>query len=128
MKKLEWHLGITVLIYFPLDIPSLSVNNQEIVGFFGEMTTIHCSHNSGGESRWCRMDSYCVTESWRSANPSASRITVNSSVPNVFIVTMSGLTKEDSGWYVCERGDLQMPVHLTVTERATTSERLSKHF
>lgn len=125
MKKVEWHLGITVLIYFPLDIPSLSVNNQEILGFYGENTTINCSYNNDGESKWCRMGSYCVTES---RSPGGSRITVNSSVPNVFIVTMSGLTMEDSGWYSCERGDLQMPVHLTVTKRPTTSEQLSKQF
>lgn len=127
MKKVEWHLGITVLIYFPLDIPSLSVNNQEIRGFYREMTTINCSYDNSGESRWRRMGSvtaYLVTE----ASPGGSRITVNSSVPNVFIVTMRELEIEDSGWYLCERGDLQMPVHLTVTERPTTSERLSKHF
>lgn len=124
MKKVEWHLGITVLIYFPLDIPSLSVNNQEIRGFYGEMTTINCSYNNGGESRWRRMGSYVVTES----SPGGSRITLNSSGPNVFIVTMNELKIEDSGWYSCERGDLQMPVHLTVTKRPTTSERLSKQF
>lgn len=126
MEKVEWHLGITVLIYFPSDIPSLSVNDQEILGFYGAKTTINCSYNNNGESKWCRMGSYCVTESWRS--PGASRITVNSSVPDVFIVTMSGLKMEDSGWYSCERGDLQVPVRLTVTERPTTSERLSKQF
>lgn len=68
----------------------------------------------------------CVTEFWRS--PGGSKITINSSVPNVFIVTMNELTMEDIGWYSCERGDLQMPVHLTVTERTITSERLSKQF
>lgn len=126
MEKVEWHLGITVLIYFPLDTPSLSVNKQEITGYYGEMATINCSYNNGGESRWCRMGSYCVTDSSRS--PGGSVITVNSSIPDVFTVTMRGLTIGDSGWYTCQRGDLQMPVHLIVTEKPTTSEWLSKQF
>lgn len=117
MEKVEWHLGITVVIYFPLDVPSLSVNNQEIRGFYGEMTTITCSYNNGGETKWCKMGLKSCSA------PAESRITVNSSIPTVFIVTMSELEMEDSGWYLCVRGSLEMPVRLTVTERPITSER-----
>lgn len=37
-------------------------------------------------------------------------------------VTMSGLKMEDSGWYWCVEGALQMPVHLSVRERPTTGK------
>uniref|UniRef100_A0AAZ1XWM2 Immunoglobulin V-set domain-containing protein n=1 Tax=Oreochromis aureus TaxID=47969 RepID=A0AAZ1XWM2_OREAU len=41
--------------------------------------------------------------------------------PNVFTVTMSGLRTKDSGWYWCAKGDIQIPVYLTVTEKPITS-------
>ena len=49
-------------------------------------------------------------------------VTIDRSVPNVFTVAMSGLRTESSGWYLCVQGDLQIPVHLTVTEKPTTGE------
>ncbi|TWW78621.1 hypothetical protein D4764_11G0007420 [Takifugu flavidus] len=39
----------------------------------------------------------------------------------VFTVTMSGLKMEDSGWYWCSRGDLQMPVQIIVREKPSTT-------
>ncbi|TDH01351.1 hypothetical protein EPR50_G00179240 [Perca flavescens] len=49
-----------------------------------------------------------------------TNVTISEGAPSVFTVTMSGLTTESSGWYWCAKGDLQMPVHVTVTERPTT--------
>ncbi|KAI9535448.1 hypothetical protein NQZ68_003002 [Dissostichus eleginoides] len=46
-------------------------------------------------------------------------------VPGVLSVTLSGLRTESSGWYLCFKGDLQMPVHITVTEKPTTTARHS---
>ncbi|TWW78967.1 hypothetical protein D4764_11G0010880 [Takifugu flavidus] len=34
---------------------------------------------------------------------------------------MSGLKMEDSGWYWCSRGDLQMPVQIIVREKPSTT-------
>ena len=56
-----------------------------------------------------------MTESSGSIDGTA--VTINASVPNVFTVTMSGLRTESSGWYYCVKGDLQMPVHVTVTSK-----------
>uniref|UniRef100_A0A3B5KGZ4 Immunoglobulin domain-containing protein n=1 Tax=Takifugu rubripes TaxID=31033 RepID=A0A3B5KGZ4_TAKRU len=39
----------------------------------------------------------------------------------IFTVTMSGLKMEDSGWYWCSRGDLQMPVQIIVREKPSTT-------
>uniref|UniRef100_A0A3B5AA37 Immunoglobulin subtype domain-containing protein n=1 Tax=Stegastes partitus TaxID=144197 RepID=A0A3B5AA37_9TELE len=41
---------------------------------------------------------------------------------NIFTVTMKHELKlTSSGWYWCAKGDFQMPVHVTVTEKPTTT-------
>lgn len=37
----------------------------------------------------------------------------------VLMVNMSGLIMENTGWYRFEKGDLQMPVHITVNQPTT---------
>ncbi|XP_037553680.1 uncharacterized protein LOC119430329 [Nematolebias whitei] len=46
-----------------------------------------------------------------------TRVTLNKRGDNRFTVTLSELSPESSGWYYCAKGDFQMPVHLTVTEK-----------
>uniref|UniRef100_A0A3B4YSC7 Immunoglobulin domain-containing protein n=1 Tax=Seriola lalandi dorsalis TaxID=1841481 RepID=A0A3B4YSC7_SERLL len=109
-----FHLSITT------DTPSLSVDHQEITGFIGESINISCYYRNSGERRWCRLGMNCVTGS--SVSIDGTSVTISATVPNVFTVTMSGLKTESSGWYYCVKGELQMPVHVTVTERPTTSK------
>ncbi|XP_074501487.1 polymeric immunoglobulin receptor-like [Sebastes fasciatus] len=115
--------GLDVVEYFHLSVnrgtPGLYVDHQEITGFKGDSITINC-HGNSGEIAWCRLGSSCVTMS--SGPIDGTRVTTNASVPNVFTVTMSGLRTESSGWYWCAKGDLQMPVHVTVNEQPTTSK------
>ncbi|XP_035519708.1 uncharacterized protein LOC118329589 [Morone saxatilis] len=99
--------------------PWLYVHHQEIAGFKGEKTTISCFHHNSGQKKWCRLGSSCVTGSGSIAG---TRVTITAGV-NVFSVTMSGLMIESSGWYWCVSGDFQMPVHVTVTEKPTTTTR-----
>ncbi|XP_074502141.1 polymeric immunoglobulin receptor-like [Sebastes fasciatus] len=118
----EINRGTDVREYFQLsvtrDTPRLYVDHQEITGFNGEEVTINCRHRNRGEIAWCRLGSSCVTTSSRSID--GTRVTSNASVPDVSTVTMSELRTESGGWYWCAKGDLQMPVHVTVTERPTT--------
>ncbi len=100
---------------FPPGTPSLYVEQQEITGYNGEKITINCRYHNSGEMKWCRLGSSCVT---RVGLIDGTRVTIS----NVFTVTMRGLRTESSGWYMCVKGDLQMPVHLSVTERPTTSK------
>ncbi|XP_051272572.1 polymeric immunoglobulin receptor-like [Dicentrarchus labrax] len=100
--------------------PQLFVDHQEITGFNGEDVTIHGSYSNTGEIEWCRLGGSCVNESSGSIN--GTRVTINANVPKVFTVTMSGLRTESSGWYFCTKGLLQMPVHVTVKERPSTTE------
>uniref|UniRef100_A0A8C4H2X0 Immunoglobulin domain-containing protein n=1 Tax=Dicentrarchus labrax TaxID=13489 RepID=A0A8C4H2X0_DICLA len=100
--------------------PQLFVDHQEITGFNGEDVTIHGSYSNTGEIEWCRLGRSCVKEP--SGSIDGTRVTINANVPKVFTVTMSGLRTESSGWYFCTKGLLQMPVHVTVKERPSTSK------
>uniref|UniRef100_A0A3Q1H517 Immunoglobulin domain-containing protein n=1 Tax=Acanthochromis polyacanthus TaxID=80966 RepID=A0A3Q1H517_9TELE len=51
-----------------------------------------------------------------------TRVTIDAWSSKVFTVTMSELKAESSGWYWCAIGNFQMPVHVTVTEKPTTSK------
>ncbi|XP_013860508.1 uncharacterized protein LOC106515333 [Austrofundulus limnaeus] len=95
--------------------PSLYVDNQEETGFFNEKITINCYYTTSGEMKWCKMNSNCVTE--RSGLIDGTRVNLNNRRDNRFTVTLSELSPESSGWYYCVKGDFQMPVHLSVTER-----------
>lgn len=95
------------------------VTNQKIEGFYGEKTSIDCFYQHSGENQWCKLGGACVrgSEGWIDN----SRVTITNSGPNFFTVTMSRLKIQHTGWYYCARGNLQMPVHLTVTEKPTTT-------
>ncbi|XP_018552296.2 CMRF35-like molecule 1 [Lates calcarifer] len=119
----EINRGDDIRKYFHLSVtrgkPSLYVDHQEMTGFNGDSITISCKYTTAGEIKWCRLGRNCVTGS--SGSIDGTTVSINSSVPNVFTVTMSGLTTQSSGWYLCVKGDFQMPVHVTVTEKPTTT-------
>uniref|UniRef100_A0AAZ1XAU1 Immunoglobulin domain-containing protein n=1 Tax=Oreochromis aureus TaxID=47969 RepID=A0AAZ1XAU1_OREAU len=110
--------------YFKLSVtswtPSLYVDHQRITGYIGENITIRCRHSYSGKMKWCRLGYHCVTGSSGSIDGAA--VTTHMSKPNVFTVTMSGLKSENSGWYWCAKGDIQIPVYLNVTEKPITSK------
>ncbi|KAM8739069.1 polymeric immunoglobulin receptor-like [Acanthopagrus schlegelii] len=110
--------------YFHLSVtggtPSLSVDHQYITGLVGHNITINCHHLYPGVVKWCRLGGSCVTEP--SGSIDGTEVNIDGKVHNVFTVTMSGLRTESSGWYWCVQGDLQMPVHLTVSEKPPTDQ------
>ena len=93
------------------------MDHQEVTGFTGGNITINCRYRDSGEMKWCRLGGECVTKS--SEIIDGTTVTIDESVYEVFAVTMSGLRPENSGWYLCVKGDFQMPVHLTVTDKPT---------
>ncbi|XP_056903616.1 polymeric immunoglobulin receptor-like isoform X1 [Takifugu flavidus] len=101
------------------DVSSLYVDHQEVTGFIGGQTTIKCYYQNSGQAKWCRVGGPCVTQSQGSID--GTTVFINETLPRVFTVTMSGLKMEDSGWYWCSRGDLQMPVQIIVREKPSTT-------
>ncbi|XP_008277750.1 CMRF35-like molecule 1 [Stegastes partitus] len=99
--------------------PSLYVDNQEVTGFIGEAITISCRYSTAGEMKWCRLGKNCVTRP--SGSIDGTRVTIVAQSSTVFTVTMSELKLTSSGWYWCAKGGFQMPVHVTVTEKPTTT-------
>ncbi|XP_055758772.1 G8 domain-containing protein DDB_G0286311-like [Salvelinus fontinalis] len=49
-----------------------------------------------------------------------SQQTIDHNNRHILTVTLNGLNMGDTGWYWCSRGDLQMPVHITVNQLTTT--------
>ncbi|XP_067466375.1 polymeric immunoglobulin receptor-like isoform X2 [Thunnus thynnus] len=114
--------GADVGEYFQLSVtsgtPSLSVTHQKIMGFYGDEKTINCSNCITGVIKWCKLDRSCVSNQLGSID--GTNVTIVTGICNDR-VTMSGLRIESSGWYLCVKGDFQMPVHLTVNEKSTTT-------
>ncbi|XP_070697444.1 polymeric immunoglobulin receptor-like isoform X1 [Pempheris klunzingeri] len=115
--------GPDVKEYFHLSVakgtPGLYVDNQEISAFKGDPISINCNYSTPGEKKWCRLGRSCVTGS--SGSIDGTGVTISEMTAHaVFTVTMSKVRMENSGWYLCFKGDFQMPVHLTVTEPPTT--------
>ncbi|XP_029690609.1 polymeric immunoglobulin receptor-like isoform X3 [Takifugu rubripes] len=119
----EINRGRDVGTYFQVsvtrDVSSLYVDHQEVTGFIGGQTTIKCYCQNSGQAKWCRVGGPCVTPSQGSID--GTTVFINETPPRVFTVTMSGLKMEDSGWYWCSRGDLQMPVQIIVREKPSTT-------
>ncbi|KAI9535447.1 hypothetical protein NQZ68_003001 [Dissostichus eleginoides] len=116
--------GADLKEYFHLSVPggspSLYVDQQEIRGFKGDNMNIKCHYQNSGERKWCRLGGSFVT---KSGSIDGTRVDISARNPGVLSVTLSGLRTENSGWYWCVKGDLQMPVHITVTEKHTTRVR-----
>lgn len=101
-------------------VSRLYVHQQKVTGLTGEETTIKCYYQNPGVAKWCRVGGSCVTQSRGSMVGTTALI--DQTAPSVLRVTMTGLKMEDSGWYWCNKGDLQMPVHLSVREKLPSSE------
>ncbi|XP_030264513.1 polymeric immunoglobulin receptor-like isoform X2 [Sparus aurata] len=101
------------------DEPILYMIKQEVEAFEGGSVTVICYYKHEKVTGWCRLGNpNCVS---RTGSISGTKVTINSSVPQVFSVTMSDLTTESSGWYFCTDGQFQIPVNVTVHESTSTT-------
>ncbi|KAJ8339666.1 hypothetical protein SKAU_G00342990 [Synaphobranchus kaupii] len=99
--------------------PGLWVDQQEVTGVEGGHVSVQCHYNELYDRKsWCRAGGSCVEVS--SGKSGRSEIKDVSS-KKVFNVTMRELNREDTGWYWCAAGELQIPVHITVTQKTTTT-------
>nr|XP_015800382.2 polymeric immunoglobulin receptor [Nothobranchius furzeri] len=97
--------------------PSLYVNHQEITTFERGSVTITCRYTDQNVTGWCRLGGSCVRDDSGSLDGTTVKIT---RVSDVYEVTMTNLTTENSGWYWCASTDLQIPVHIIVHNLRST--------
>ncbi|KAJ8339665.1 hypothetical protein SKAU_G00342980 [Synaphobranchus kaupii] len=101
------------------DTPGLWVDQQEVTGVEGGHVSVQCHYNELYDSKtWCRAGGSCVEAS--SGKSGITEIRDVSSI-KLFMVTVRELNREDAGWYWCAAGELQIPVHITVTQKTTTT-------
>ncbi|KAK2900470.1 hypothetical protein Q8A67_008585 [Cirrhinus molitorella] len=106
-------------------VPDVSVVNSSVSGHKDGDISVQCLYSSGYQNKtkqWCRYkDQSCYTVG-RTDTSQNSSVHIIDDGKRSFTV-MTGLRLTDSGWYCCSVGDLQVPVHLMVTEpkRALTN-------
>ena len=112
-------LYIWVFILWSSGTPRLWVEQQEVAGVEGDHVSVGCHYNyPSSVKKWCRIQGSCVEVN--SAESGRSQIKDDRS-KYIFTVTVRELNREDTGWYWCAAGELQIPVHITVTQRTTTT-------
>ncbi|XP_066512689.1 polymeric immunoglobulin receptor-like [Hoplias malabaricus] len=99
--------------------PDLSVVKSSVTGQEGGSVSVQCLYSSQHQKekkQWCRSkDERCYTVG-RSKTSQNSSVQLSDDGIRSFTVEMSKLKKSDTGWYWCKSKDLQIPVHLSVTE------------
>uniref|UniRef100_A0AAZ3REX8 Ig-like domain-containing protein n=1 Tax=Oncorhynchus tshawytscha TaxID=74940 RepID=A0AAZ3REX8_ONCTS len=107
--------------------PELYVEQQEVTGVEGGSVTVCCYYSNSGDMKWCRMGGDCVNGYSGTLHGTSVTLTRTSDANNrkVLTVTMSGLKMENTDWYWCRVGKLEMPVHITVSQQ-TATQRTSK--
>ncbi|XP_048868440.1 polymeric immunoglobulin receptor-like isoform X2 [Brienomyrus brachyistius] len=123
-------LGDQVSLSVTVGSQRLSVDKQEVAGVEGDSVSVQCRYgNSDSLKLWCKIGGSCAPE--RSVSLDGRPVLIRDDrVNRVFSVTMRRLERKDTGWYWCDAGGLQIPVHITVnpismTEYGGNNEKLS---
>ncbi|XP_060762355.1 polymeric immunoglobulin receptor-like [Neoarius graeffei] len=100
--------------------PDLSVMKSSVSAEEGGSVTVHCLYSAAYQKKqkqWCRFkDRQCITLG-KTGKPKTSTVQLRDDERRRnFSVQMNGLNKSDAGWYWCRAGDLQVPVHINVTD------------
>uniref|UniRef100_A0A3B3R9L7 Ig-like domain-containing protein n=1 Tax=Paramormyrops kingsleyae TaxID=1676925 RepID=A0A3B3R9L7_9TELE len=97
----------------------VSVDNQEVTGVEGDSVSVQCRYgDSNSQKMFCKIGGSCVSGNSGSLDGRPVEIR-DDRINKVFSVTMWGLERKDTGWYRCDAGHLQIPVHITVKVTTT---------
>uniref|UniRef100_A0A4W5LQJ0 Immunoglobulin domain-containing protein n=1 Tax=Hucho hucho TaxID=62062 RepID=A0A4W5LQJ0_9TELE len=113
------------LYFLPLcsGTPELYVEQQEVTGVERGSVTVLCYYSNTGDMKWYRMGGDGVSGYSGTLHGTSVTLMDNSDSNNrkVLTVTMSGLKMENTDWYWCRVGELEMPVHITVSQQTENS-------
>ncbi|KAM9439696.1 polymeric immunoglobulin receptor-like [Clarias gariepinus] len=115
----KWKMDDSVSLYLTVSKdPDLSVVESRVSGAEGGSVTVQCLYSAAyreKQKQWCRFrDRSCNTVGKTDTSQNSSvHISDNG---RSFSVEMRGLKKSDAGWYWCSAGDLQVPVHISVSD------------
>ncbi|XP_066513401.1 polymeric immunoglobulin receptor-like, partial [Hoplias malabaricus] len=98
--------------------PAVSVINSRVSGQEGGSVSVQCLYRTdykNKQKQWCRF------RDWSCLTSQNSSVQISEDGRGAVSVEMSGLKKSDAGWYWFSAGEVAVTVHLTVTERPTTT-------
>ncbi|XP_036412724.1 CMRF35-like molecule 1 [Colossoma macropomum] len=99
--------------------PDLSVVESSVSGQKGGNVSVQCLYSAGYQNeqkQWCRSKDWSCYTVGRADTSQNSAVQISDDGRSSFSVEMSGLQQSDAGWYWCYIGDLQVPVHLSVSD------------
>ncbi|XP_076837867.1 polymeric immunoglobulin receptor-like [Brachyhypopomus gauderio] len=117
-----FQLDVTEKLYFTVtSAPAVSVNRNSVSGEEGSSVSVQCLYSAAHKNKhkqWCRSTDWSCYTVGRTYTSQNSAVWIREGI-KFFKVEMTGLKKSDAGWFWCSVGDLQVPVHLTVTDALT---------
>uniref|UniRef100_A0AAQ4P119 Ig-like domain-containing protein n=1 Tax=Gasterosteus aculeatus aculeatus TaxID=481459 RepID=A0AAQ4P119_GASAC len=130
-----WYLCVSGNLQFPVRLtpqtpqgsPQVSTVTSEVSVKAGGSISIPCLYSSQHTNHvkyLCKgyYWNYCTFAVRTDQKNSAKFSISDDKIRRIFTVTVNELTNDDSGWYLCDSGNPQFPVRLTVTEQPTTSK------
>ncbi|KAL6468132.1 hypothetical protein MHYP_G00238090 [Metynnis hypsauchen] len=100
--------------------PAVSVINSRVSGQEGGSVSVQCLYSDKYKNQmrnWCRFKDWRCFPMGRTDTSQNSAVLITDYGKGSVSVEMRGLQKSDAGWYWFSAGDVEVTVHLTVTER-----------
>ncbi|XP_076838289.1 CMRF35-like molecule 7 [Brachyhypopomus gauderio] len=101
--------------------PGQAHKHPRVSGEEGSSVSVQCLYSAAYQNKqkqWCRSTDWSCYTVGRTYTSQNSAVWIREGIRS-FKVEMTGLKKSDAGWYWCSVGDVQVPVHLNLTDALT---------
>ncbi|XP_076837847.1 polymeric immunoglobulin receptor-like isoform X2 [Brachyhypopomus gauderio] len=99
--------------------PAVSVLGSRVSGEEGSSVSVQCLYSAAYQNKqkqWCRSTDWSCYTVGRTHTSQNSAVQISDDGKTSFNVVMTGLKKSDAGWYWCSVGDVQVPVHIKLSQ------------